>query len=307
MTDEQGQNANAEGSGAASVETLLPEGYEDHMVSVKVDGQDKQVPISELIRDHQKSLSADERFRAAHEERRAHEAEMDAFTDLAGGIRENDPVKLRRAMKAGGATDEQLQAMFNPQQQEGVEDVGEGGEANGDGGALGGETALRKELAELRKSTEVLMGAYTAAQQTAKARTVRGQVDQAIDSDPELSTIINGLAGEGAKEDARQLVRASVSEASQTIPWGSRAIQSGLDKAKAKLKGLGVGQGQHAQESSDVGLIPGAAELPGLGPAGYPVSQLHQSTGKTKTVRPRQPGYVANLGQRLLAGMRKAK
>lgn len=279
--------------------TVLPDQYNDAMVSVTLAGQDKQVSLTELRDRYQKEHVAETRFREAHEVKAAAESALDVAADLRQGFTDRDSTKIRRAFRNSGLSDEDCDSIFaGGAGSPGAGDtVPPGAEAYGDNNPGVAETDSDERVVELQdammglqKQIQELQDDKKQSTENKKQASILREVNTALDNDPELGQRLGELDA-GDQQEFREMAYKLVAKASKTTPWGPRAIQEGLKLLKAR-KALWGGSGTRGSGDG----TPGAP--PGFGPSGHSASQIHQTTG-TKPVSVYDKGYAANLLQRL--------
>jgi hypothetical protein len=266
---------------------LISDADLEKKVKLTIYGKEEVLPLKDALTKLQKSEAADKKFSEAKEVERLAEKALDVMRDLQDGYSKRDPASLRRAFINAGWSQRDVDSLFAAPAKE--EPEGEEEET-----VEGDNPVLQRKLQELESQLGVLTGAYNKAQEQAKDRTWRGEVNGALDSDPELSKILKSYDPE-TQEWVRSQAQEEVRKANQTIPWGPKAIHTGLETLKKRLTKLG-----HQPESDEsTPDAEGSDTYPGLGPAGNSVSSFHRKASNEKVPSLYDPGYAANFKTRL--------
>lgn len=266
---------------------VLSEEQLDAMVTVKVNGAESQVRVRDLVPAYQKRAAADEDLRTIAEVRKRAEA-ADEFRE---SILTRDQVRMQRAFKSMGFSDDQVAALMAADPSEPADDD--------DDEPVRPDPALTNRIERMEKGLETLLTAFNTAKETSSRRKHRDEILDVVDKDEELSKIMSS----GSKEDKQfltDLAEKFVTEASKEYPWGPRAIQVGLENLKKRLLSLrGSANGSASDDLTD-DLVPAGF---GQGAAGRTATQLHHRTNE-KRVPVNDPSYSQNVFERLGRYMR---
>lgn len=303
---------------------ILDDQLRSKVLVLNVNGQETPVSIEELARNHQISLAGNQKLAEAAERDKKHEQAMkdfervnDGVRNFREGIRSKDPGKISRALRQWELSQEEIDTLYTPQQQQGMydqnpaqdqPDVGNDDDNLDDNPRVAQlEAKLEQATAAINKLTE---DKAKEAATSRKAR-IREEVDDAFAQDDELATILGRLP-ESSQEKFRALAYTSVSKATEQLPWGPRALESARTDVREFVHDMKKAL-QEESEEDEFGIpredrAPGGVpdlSASGLGPSTHTAGQLHQTTtGTPKAVRPFDPNYGASFMDRVKARMK---
>lgn len=269
---------------------IIDESMLDRLVPVKINGEDKQLPLREVVKGYQLEAASQKRFQEAATAQKSAETAMMIVEDLQQGLTTHDPARLRRAFKNAEIPEETIDKLFAPPSVP---------VPAGDGDALddGEYDARDARIDELTRQVQSLNDVISQAQVKGRKLSRRQEVKKALDADTELSKHLGGL-DEELRNRFLGLALESAEKASDTFPWGPRAIEAGLNDLKRSLKALGGSSTRRGEETEGEPFGDAEPSSTGLGPASHGVGQLYQSSGRTKPVPLNDPDYAENFDQR---------
>lgn len=290
----------------------LTEADFDKLVTLKVKGVEKEVSLKEAIAQAQKNEYVDqliqENLKQKNEFELTKQAEQELYEigrNLKEGVSAKDQVKLKQAFVKAGFPTESVEAMFNPPQQtqdDEAEDFEDGSEGSENVQSSAATAKLAKQLELVQQRLDLLAKNEEKRGNTEKRRSMQGMIDQAIDSDPFLSKLLE-TADEGTTSWIRQNVYSFVAKASESQAFGPKSISTGLSVARQRLASLrkagSEGETDDLDEVADF-------SLPGVGSNSTLGNQLHRKR-EVKPVGIGDSNYSNNLLQRLAQGLKRGK
>lgn len=277
---------------------------------IRVGDKTAWITVEDAFANAQKYAGADAKFREASEirrqaveDRQAMETEARVAKDLQDGFKNRDQEAIKRAFRAVGVTETEIEALFATQQAgpgDSLDDDEEDGDRNGRVGQL------ENTVAQLTQVVTKLNSAFERAQKTSVAKTERQQIAEALDRDGEIGEYLKEKPAQTRKWILDQVVSA-VDEARRTLPWGPKAFASGIEKMKGELRAAGMlGRKPDDSEEPTGDQLPDE-ELysPGFGPAAQAVGRLHRTQREPARVPMTSPDYRDNFAQRLFAKLRR--
>lgn len=270
----------------------------DHEVTIKVYGEEKTMPLKDALAIAQKSEAVESKFKELHDQQAAFETELATNRDLREGFKERDSHKIKRAFMNVGLTEKQIEELFDPSTASGGSAQGTGESDGGmndfesDDDSDGGSSELAQTVQQLQAEVAGLKGDQAKAKEQDNRSKVMAQVDRALDKHAELSKILRQVPEE-ERNDFRELAYKYVSKASDTMPWGPRAIQKGLDETLKRIQSWGGGSS--TLKATDEQGTPGS---PGFGPSGISASNTLHPHKETKLVPVTDASYQPNMLKR---------
>lgn len=291
-------------AGQAGENTGILESTEGLQVKVKIDGQDKVMPLQEMIDGYNQGTVGNKRMKEASMLRKEAEDAIQLSEDLRGGIARQDPVALRRAFKAGGMTDAQIEMVLTggQQQQQEPDPVDD----DDDNPVV---TELRKQQGVMQKQIDALTGTIDTARKKAETNIYQRQVDTVIDGNPLMTKILQDLDSKTDQQWLRSQIYTAVGRRAEMMPWGPRAMEAGLKDVseqgwfKKLVKAADVGSPQDDDDDVDDSVA-----FPGLGQSGTTVgSPSNLRAGDKKPVPIFSAGHAQSIGLRVAKKAREAR
>jgi len=256
------------GSGAGS--DLLPKEFLDHRVPIQKDGKTEHRKISEVLALAQKGEVAEKRFHEASELAKTGELGIAVQKMLSEGLRDQDLDKLRRGLAMSGATEDQLETIFGPANDNNgrsrqpskkpvskkparkvdPEDEDDDDELE-DRYADDGNSELAARLERTEEVLKSLLKRDQEVEEAQKKSRAERRVDSVVDADEVLAGILKSVSDD---PDAVRLIRRlsydQIGEAAERMPM-ERAMPAGIEKLKKVLSKIGVGKTQRSESNDD--------------------------------------------------------
>jgi hypothetical protein len=274
-----------------------------------INGRRETRSLKEWLERAQKAEGADEKMREAAEIRKGAEKAIEAQEALVEGLSKQNPQALRRALVMSGFGEREVDVWMNAGL-EASRNKAAPSKSKSKSNSEDNESVLATllaELEELKAAVGELNEARDTAQKAQEAKKYQQEIDSALDSDSEMTKIIQAVDVDTAKWLRRQAY-SLVGQASNRLSW-PRAVGEGIKTLKTRLSGPG-GLLKARKAMADEGDEDTTSDLPpdlGVGPtSGGLASQLYR-TGEGKRVGIFEDGFDEDVERRLAASLRKWK
>lgn len=263
---------------------------DDDLVEVTVDGETEQLKWKEARARIQKRGHAERAIQTQSDKVKEFEAELQVAQNLRTSIETQNPELMKKAFRGSGATDEQIKALFDGPEPHpkggGGENTSTGDNEDGEDELLGIVQTLQSELQQLKTERD------TDRQNVQRDLTLK-TVSQGVDNHEFLGTIKGRLKSDKAKKQLDKRAYQAVVEAMETLPWGPRALNAGLELLKDELVAEQAALSGDDTPKPTEEMIP----VPGVGPGGMSVSRVHQTADRRVSIR--HENYPLSVAARL--------
>ena len=251
---------------------------DDDLVEITVDGEKETITWKEARARVQKRGHAERAIQAQSEKQKEFEDELQVAQNLRASLTDQNPDLMKKAFRGSGATDDQIKALFDGPEPhargDGGENTSTGGDEEGDDELLGIVQTLQNQVKQLETERD-------SDRQNAQRDVTLRTVSQGVDNHKFLGTIKGRLKSPKAKKSLDKRAYQAVVEAMETLPWGPRALNAGLELLKDELVAEQAALSGDDTPKPTEEMIP----VPGVGPGGMSVSQVHQTADKRVSLR----------------------
>lgn len=320
-------------AGQSSDSPVFSEEWLKAEIPVKVNGEVYRVPLSEVVAGYQMRKAAQEEFRSLAEKKRELEDVLERDSLMMKGL-SGDQRSLILALRQYGLTDEVIQNLMGASSNSSGNSFGADSTVNTRKRQSSGSSSssvssmddfydmesstddpvvsrLMASVESLTRQVEALTESAKVSSREREAAKRLSEINEAIDDNVELATLINRYPSE-FREELRAAVRQTVIDTARSPEfrdrlWGPSVIQAGLKKFMAFAKAAGftppkASAGSEAEESTGpkATIAPDVAMMLGIGKSGSEPSETGvMFDRKLKRIPPGQPGREENFFARL--------